>query len=125
MSNADIKVFHKGEGIQMTFTLRDRPIPPAVIGAPLTDFGNQEIDFVISDQSSNLAVAEFSTTGANITVNDGPNGVWDVNLTVVGLAAVDAEKEYTYDIWSTRLTDEPIHQRNGTFMLLPATPPTP
>ena len=124
MPTPDIDVFHKGEGIQMTFTLRERPIPPAKIGLPLSDAGNQSISLVISDQTTGAVVVEF-TDGVHIVLNSDPDGIWDVKLAVSDLVLVDAETAYTYDIWSKLPAAEPIHQRSATFMLLPATPVTP
>ena len=118
-----ISMFKQGEGIQMTFTLRNRAVAPETVGTPLVDAANQAISFVISDRETELAVVEFLSP-IDIVLADAVAGIWDVDLKVADLAAIVADKEYDFDIWSKLGVADRIHQRNGVFVLPQATPPT-
>lgn len=126
MANAKpvlISMFKHGEGIQMTFTLRNRAVGSEIVGTPLVDAASQVISFVISDRETELAIAEFNAP-PDIVLADAVAAIWDVDLKVADLTAIEADKEYDFDIWSKLAGADLIHQRNGVFVLPQATPPT-
>ena len=124
MSTTDIKDFKYGEDVQLSLYLKDRPIPPKLVGDPLSDAATQVISFVISEVATGVLVVEFTST-SEIVLNSAPLALWDATFSKTALAILDAEKEYTYDLWSTSAGGTRLHQNSGVFYLGPMTAPTP
>ena len=119
----NITDFHYGEDVQLTLVLKDRPIPPALVGEPLTDAATQAISFVISDALTGVTLYE-ATTAVEIVLADAATAKFDADFNRTNLMAVlSAETDYHYDVWSTSASDVRLHQKSGVIRLGPSTLP--
>ena len=108
--------FVAGETIRFTLAAKERD------GTVLASAATATLALNIAKSTGSAELYSFDTT-PQVTLTDAPTAIWTVAVAAAAIPLVLEGVSYRYDIYTTSVAGDVLHQVGGVLKLLPAAEP--